>query len=119
MTDLQREHNGRTILDLCELGDRILASYGIPPEPAKECGCFGRPYGWRGENGETQVNGHAIPEQGACATGKLTTAGSNPAAKPLEIPCDECGGSGLVPANSGSDVADFKCQECNGKGVRP
>lgn len=36
-----------------------------------------------------------------------------------KVSCDSCGGSGLVPANSGSDSADFKCQECNGKGVRP
>lgn len=36
-----------------------------------------------------------------------------------KVECDGCGGTGLVPANSGSDVADFKCGECNGKGVRP
>jgi hypothetical protein len=30
--------------------------------------------------------------------------------------CDGCGGSGLVPANSGSDFADRRCQECDGKG---
>jgi len=45
-TTEQREHNGRTILDLCELGDRILESYGIAPQRAKVtcqvcsgCGC--------------------------------------------------------------------------------
>lgn len=40
-TDLEREHNGRTILNLCAMGDAILRSFGMPyaVAPCTDTGC--------------------------------------------------------------------------------
>jgi DnaJ-class molecular chaperone len=66
---------------------------------------------------DRQFNGQMI--ENLCKMSDEILRGFGIPPERAKVKCDGCGGSGLVPANSGSDVSDFKCGECNGKGVRP
>jgi len=39
LTDADRQFNGRMLLDLCAMSDRILANYGIPAQPKAKSPC--------------------------------------------------------------------------------